>query len=376
MFRLRGSGLAVTKSCPERQERRQRPGLSLALALGLITGAVPAQAQPPEPQRLEKIAAHAALATSERLRLRVRGDAMTAAVLSEPGFRAFQRDMRLQGFDGTGLTERRLSAAPLLAFDENINGGLMEDRLWLNGWLFVADPALKAKSGLVAGGTLGGSLRHAWSEGRSLSLSAVSELAWSPRHHIGRGDLMLRTCALNHLQGWSFLDLCATGQRSFRQHSTQSHLDLNLSLHQILATPLGYTDASLSLSSARPEGERAQTRITLGAGSLWSFGATDFALTLGRRVEGETRLRHRISAGVTLLPRGRPVTLDLAQEVSSDGSFAGIARHDRVTSARISAPLSAGISAGLGLVRARSTVSIASYDRVSFELRFHDWLRR
>ncbi|RRH78223.1 hypothetical protein [Falsigemmobacter faecalis] len=344
----------------------------LALCLALTA---PAQAEPAGP-RLAELAAHAPLAASERLRLRARGDAMTAGGLSRQGFRGFQRDMRLQGFDGSGTVSRSLSLAPLVTWDENINGGLLEDRLWLNGWLFRADPAMKAKAGLVAGATLAGSLRQVWSEGRALSLTAATELGWSPRHHIGRGDLMLRGCALNQLQGWSFLDFCATGQRSFRQRATQNHLDLSLSLHQILKGTQGYHDASLRLSSARPEGEAPQTRVTLGAESLWSFGVTDIALTLGERQAGETRLRHRVSAGVTVLARGRPLSFDLAQEVSSGGSFAGIERHDRVTSVRLSAPLTESLSARLGLVRSRSTVSIASYDRVSFELRFSDWLSR
>lgn|GEM_PF-1162972 len=361
------SGLAVTKSFPERL------AATLALCLSL---ALPAKADPVPVALKATLGALAPLSGSERLRLRARGDAMAAGVISEQGFRGFQRDMQLQGFDGLGTTGQRLSLAPVLAFDDNINGGLLEDRLWLNGWLFVADPAMKAKSGLVAGGTLAGTLRQVWSEGRVLSVAALSELAWSPRHSIGRGDLMLRGCALNHLQGWSFLDLCATGQRSFRQRSTQNHLDLSLNLHQIFATPSGYHDASLSLISVRPEGEEPQARLTLAAESLWSFGVTDVALTLGQRRADETRLRHRLSAGVTALALGRPVSLDLSQEVSSGGRFAGIARHDRITSARLSAPVTATLSARLGLVRARSTVSIASYDRVTFELRFQDWLNR
>jgi hypothetical protein len=98
-------------------------------------------------------------------------------VLSRQGFRGFQRDMRLQGFDGSGTVSRSFSLAPLLSYDENINGGLLEDRLWLNGWLFLADPAMKAKAGVVGGATLAGSLRQVWSEGRALSLAALSELA-------------------------------------------------------------------------------------------------------------------------------------------------------------------------------------------------------
>lgn len=118
--------------------------------------------------------------------------------------------MTSQGYYHTGTTPelvaRAVQVAPLLTWDSNINGGVLRDRFIINGLVFEADPAYRAKSGLAVGGTVGSMLRYAWAEGRVVQLQAHAELAWSPRHQIGRGDAVISACSRNHLAGWTFLD--------------------------------------------------------------------------------------------------------------------------------------------------------------------------
>lgn len=346
---------------------------ALCLGLGLLW-ALPAGAAEALWARLEA----AGLAGSDRLRLRAWGDVLEAGQLPRAGFAGFRQALRLQGFDPDqprGLSRAEMRVAPLLAWDDNINGGVLQERFWLNGLLFEASPDTRARAGLVGGLGLRGDLRFTWGPGRVVALRALTDLAWSPRHRLGRGDGVLQICADNQLYGWSFLDICALGQRALRQRGGQSYHQVSARFGQVLAAGLGLHDAGLALTRAYEEGLPGQNRLALSLESLWPFGVTEFTAQAGAKVAGATVLRRGFGAALSLAPGGHPLRIDLSQQEAWGGRFNNQPRRDRLTSLTLSAPLGARVSARLGLSRNRSTAAIAAWQRVSFELRFTDLLR-
>ena len=155
----------------------------------------------------------APLASSERLRLFTLARAIDTRQAPRSYSGALRRTLREQGFyhDGTpGTLDRTFRFSPVLAWDDNINGGYYHDQLDLGGLIFDADPANRARAGLVIGTRADASIRLSWAEGRVIDLRAGAELGWSPRHDIGRAFAQVEACARNHLAGWTFADVCAS----------------------------------------------------------------------------------------------------------------------------------------------------------------------
>lgn len=351
---------------------RHRGGLlrGLILATALLSPA-PALADITHRLRLAETAA------PERLRLRVHAQALEAGALPPAGLARMRRDMVRQGYyaDGGGLVPvaRDVSVAPLLAWDGNINGGLLQDRFVFNGLQFEAAPGLAAKSGLVAGLSAGGISRHAWQTGRLIEVRGAVELGWSPEHRIGRADAMISACSQNHLSGWTFLDLCATAARYWRELDRGTAYQRSAQLSRIVATGTSAHQLGVRVSRVSGAGQD-QNRLTLSADSVWPLLASRAELTLGQPRDGTTTLRTRMGGGVSWLIRGRPVGLDVFTQDLQGGAFLGVPRRDRVNGLTLTAQLRPGASLRMGVTDSNSTAGIADYRQITMELRL-DGLR-
>lgn len=347
---------------------------SLLLAAGLAS-ATPLLAGP---QDLPDLTGNAFLSSSDRMRIRAFGAGLEAGNLSPAAVAFLRRDLLAQGYGVTPgqlqVTARRLSFAPVLGWDGNINGGVLQDRLDLGGYVLEADPAFRAKAGLVLGSSLAAMTRLAWGEGRVFELALSSELAWSPRHEIGRADLALNLCSRNHLQNWTFLDLCALGSRSWRQLDTGNAHRLSLGLSKIFAAAGGLQELGLRFDRASASGG-PQDRLRLSAERISRAGVLDLALTLGEGREDETLLRRRIEAGFAWQTLGRDWRFDLWQQVAEGGAFLGRPRRDQLRGLGLMVSLKPGVSLRIGASSSRSTAQIANYDQLSLDLRFGDLLR-
>lgn len=341
--------------------------------MGLLVGGILAQPAMSDPLRL---VGSAGLAQSERLRLRAFGDAL-ARMPGHPGLTARMRtEMTRQGYFHDGgrpaLVDHRFLTNPVLAYDGNINGGVAQDSFTVGGWVFEADPAWRAKAGLVAGAGVSGTARLAWSTGRVLEFSGSAEAGWSPRHDIGRADASVMLCARNHVTGWTFLDFCAAGTRSWRQLGDNSAHRLSARAAQVLAGRNSLHELGLGLESMS-SADGAQPRVSLSLESLFPDMITDFGLTFGKPIKGTTVLRQRIGAGVGWTAADREWRLDGWHQTLSGGAFLGTARKDRVSSAGVSVSLRPGVNMRLGILDSRSTAAIANYRQVTFDLRFSNW---
>jgi len=349
---------------------RLRESLQLAVAVLLVN------AQPGGTDEIDRMWV-AELASSERLRLRAYGQALSTGQLPRQGLARMRQDLIQQGyyFGGMPLSQvaGSMQVGPLLAWDGNINGGVLQDRFVLNGFVFEADPEFRAKSGVVAGLSAGGLLRYAWREGRLVEVRAATELGWSPKHEISRTDLTLSLCSRNHLAGWNFLDLCATSRHYWRELGDGSITQASAEMSRIVSTPnsiheIGFRYVWEATSDTR------QGQVAVSLESIWDRAVTSISLAIGDDFSGSSFPRDRIDASIGWIVLGRNRSLDAWAQRAEGGMFLGVPRVDHARGVGIATDLSPGTSLRLGYLDSRSTAGIANYDQVTLDIRF-DYLR-
>lgn len=146
-------------------------------------------------------------------------------------------------------------AAPVLSYDGNINGGVLQDRLTFNGFVFDADPSLRAKAEVAVGFSARGVTRLAWAIGRYIEGRLRGEMVWSPEHHIVRSTADLSLCSRIHVTGWTFLDMCHSASVVQRELGSSTVQETAFAVTQLFQTGAGYHEMTA---------EVAQTRYAIG----------------------------------------------------------------------------------------------------------------
>lgn len=337
-----------------------------AAALLAVLLAVPAAAD--EAARVTT----SALAGSERLRLFAFGKALEARALAPPMVGQMKADMIRQGFyyepGQSPLVSRDAWAAPVLRYDGNINGGAYNDRLSVDGIIFETTPEYVAKAGIVAGAAAGGEARLAWDNGRYVSAALRAEVVWSPEHDIGRGYAELRMCSDNHLTGWTFLDLCHTEAVLNRELDRSETALTSIGAEHVFETARAYHSLTTGIEQ-RDTGIR-QLALEMGLESLWNGAVTEFAISLGEPVAGETVQRLTLDAGIRWHQGRHPMGLGLSYLEADGGQFLGMDRSDRRYAASILYQVNSGLTLGASLARNDSTVAFFDYDEIGVTATF------
>ena len=338
-----------------------------ALLIVALAGTAPALADAMDRARM------APLASSERLRLFTFGRALHGPNPSQTVTTALRRSMERTGFyhqqGGLALLGHSLRFSPVLAWDDNINGGYFNDTLEIFGLPFQVNPDNLARSGLVLGGRVDGSVRLVYAEGRYLDLTANTEAAWSPRHQIGRANAALSACARNHVSGWTFADVCVTAAGGWRELSSSTSTAVSTKLSQLFATTAATHQVSVEVERSQLS-IGAQTSVTLGWASVWNRATSDLSLTLGAPIPGAAATRARLSARTSWIWHNRPVTLSAWHMRSSGGMLLGMPREDRLTGLGVSVQARPGMSVDLMHQVTRSTVSLFDESRTGITVRF------
>lgn len=314
----------------------------------------------------------ASLASSERLRLFTLARAVDTRRAPPPVTQALRRALHETGFYHQGapaLIARDARLSPVLAWDENINGGYFHDQLNLGGLIFDADPANRARPGLVIGVRLDASARLAWGEGRVLDLRAGSEIAWSPRHDIGRAFAGVEACARNHLSGWVFADFCASASGTHRALSDGYSSGVSAALVRMFSTTGGTHEVAVELDR-RFLSEGAQTGLTLGWSSVWDRAVTEFTLGTATPIAGATATRFRVGARVGWVWHDRPVSVSVWHTQASGGMLLGMDRADTVTGIGLSVQARPGLSVDLTHQVTHSTIALFDEARTGLSVRF------
>jgi hypothetical protein len=339
----------------------------LLAAICLLLGGPPGAADEVDRARL------AELSGSERLKLRAYGQALSGNALSHDLLAVMRHRMVQQGYyvdrGQAALVAQEAWVAPLLAWDGNINGGVLQDRFVWNGLVFEADQDYRAKAGIVAGASAGAILRYGWDTGRIIELQGGADLGWSPAHDIGRADLMLSVCSQNHLAGWSFLDLCAANHRSWRQLGSASAGQVSAVYSRIIPASQSLHELGFGYIRAFAD-EAPQNRMLLSAESVWNRTLTKLTITLGQAIDDTTALRHRIEAKVGWIGANRGWVLDIWSQQAEGGLFLGAERRDHAQGIGLTTDLPSDASIRLGYLNSKSSAGIANYEQVTLDIRF------
>lgn len=344
-----------------------RKVFTLLAAICLSLGAHPGAADEFDRARL------AELSGSERLRLRAYGQALSNDTLPHSLLPLMRQRMVRQGYyvdrGQAALVAQETWVAPLLAWDVNINGGVLQDRFVWNGLMFEADQDYRAKVGIVAGASAGAILRYGWDTGRIIELQGGAELGWSPAHDIGRADLMLSVCSQNHLAGWSFLDLCAANHRSWRQLGSVSAGQVSAVYSRIIPASQSLHELGFGYIRAFAD-ETSQNRMLLSAESVWNRTLTKLTITLGQAIDDSTALRNRIEAKVGWIGSNRGWVLDLWSQQAAGGLFLGAKRQDHAQGIGLTTDLLSGASIRIGYLDSRSSAGLANYEQMTLDIQF------
>lgn len=349
---------------------RARAALILLLWLLIVPSMVPSIAAADTMDR----ARLAPLAGSERLRMFTLGQAMApgaSRAASRGAAGAMRGALERAGFyheGGPAVIERSLRASPVLAWEDNINGGYYHDSYDLFGLSFDVSPAHVAQSGLVAGGRVDGAMRLSWGEGRVIDLSAGVEAAWSPRHDIGRASASLQACARNHVTGWTFADLCASASGGRRALSSGHSVAVSAGLAHLFAAGESAHQLSLELEQRQSDGG-AQTGLTLGWSAVWNRAVTQLSVGFATPIEGASATRLRVSARAGWMWQDRPVSVSLWHLESSGGMLLGVPREDRLTGIGLSVQARPGMSVEVSHQVNRSTLALFDEARTGVSLR-------
>lgn len=345
---------------------RKALALLVMLCLGLTVLAPRAGADAFDRARL------APLASSERLRLFTLARAQDTRRAPPAYTNALRRALRDTGFyneGGAELMDRSLRFSPILTWDDNINGGYFHDRLVIGGLIFDADPASRARAGLMLGGRLDATARLSWAEGRIIDLRAMAEIAWSPVHDIGRGAAGVEVCARNHVTGWTFVDVCASASASRRALTEGSSTGISAALVHLFSTAGAAHQISLEVDRRALDAGQ-QTGATLGWSAVWNGAVTEFTLGTATPIAGATATRGRIGARVGFLWRDRPVSVSAWHVQASGGMLLGMAREDHVTGLGLSIEARRGMSIEVTHQVTTSTIALFEDNRTGLSVRF------
>ena len=315
----------------------------------------------------------AAMAGSERMQMFAFGKWLDTGEAPRSAVLQMKQAMISEGFYYEPGTRRLIATeawiAPVLSYDGNINGGVLQDSFILNGFVFEADPAFRAKAGVVLGFSGGGVARLALANGRYVEMRARGEAVWSPEHQIGRHSGELALCSRNHLAGWSFADLCQSVSATERELGASVSQETALSVTRLFQTAAAYHEISAELArSIYDTGD--QPSVTLSWAAIWDHAATRLSLTRAAAIRGETALDYRIAADVQWLWQGRAIGLGLWHQRAAGGSFLGTPREDRATGLSLSYQFRPGMTAQIGYSVNQSSVDFFDYAQASVNMRF------
>lgn len=288
---------------------------------------------------------------------------------------ALREELTRQGhfYDGSGsrVLRQEVWAAPLVEYNQNLNGGVLNDRFRFGGLVFEADPQIRAKSGWLTGARVGTFTRVALSDDTLLDLVGAAELGYAPAHDISRTSAQVQACLRHSLTGWNFVDLCqgmAQTRWDLGRSKTRSTRIRLSTLRQISDT---YHEAWIEAEHTKTNAT-SQNAMTIGLRSIFDGLAPYGSISVGADVEGEIAPKLRLNAGVEFPKGGRIFEAFVWAQRAEGSRFLGTDRQDETYGAGLSAELARGQSVEVSYSENHSNIAFFDYSQVELKFRFRD----
>ena len=272
------------------------------------------------------------------------------------------------GTPQTGLLLKTGRVSPILSYDDNINGGNRSSDFDVGGFTFSGDPKFLAKEGVVIGGEVGGTLRYAYGRGRYFDLSGGLSAVYSPRHEISKYAIGVSACSRNHIQGWTFVDFCARGNKLFTELDTSTSHAISTTGTQLFSFAGFDHEASIGVRQSFYDSYDQTIASFELTTSLGRPGSVSLGVEVGEHVNGANALMDRIVLGYRTEVLNRPVSFSMSRSVFDGSSFFGLDREDKNYGLSVKASITRQISLGISARRNESTVEFFSYDSISLDL--------
>lgn len=338
--------------------------LVLALGLALLTGGE---------ARAELTGRFAAIALSGSDRLAI--FALSDPGLS-PGTRA-QRDRILRdrgfGMPAGVRTHDPLKVSPILSWDPNLNGGLVNDSLSIDGLTFAIDPAAAAVSGLFVGGAVESRTQISLGGPTALHLRYGGMVGRAPAEGLSKAIGSIEACVLHLRNPGLGLHACADALQSEVDLGSSRRLKARTGLSKTFEGSRGAHDLRFELGLTREMGSDAYNQPWVGmkmTSALDSGVATGAMIQLAAPVDGEQVARARIELDAAAILFDRPVSVKVSTQAQSGGQFLGQPREDRIDTLSISTQILPSLEANISLSRLESNAEFFDDQSLGFSLNF------
>jgi hypothetical protein len=270
----------------------------------------------------------------------------------------------------TGIILRQGSLAPILSYDDNINGGNRNSSFELGGFVFEGAPATIAKQGIVLGGEVGGTLRYAYGRGRYLDVSGGLSAVYSPEYSLLKYAASASVCSKNHVKGWTFVDFCASAGGQKTDLSDSVGYAASMSVTQLFS--LGGYDHQIE-GSLKQNYFEDYNQFQFGGAlttSLGNPGSFTVGFGLGEDVNGKLHLNNRVYVGYNTSLFERPMSFQIERAVYDGGTFFGQNRVDKTLVLSMRSQISKQMTLSINARRNDSTIDFYKSDTIGFSFGF------
>jgi hypothetical protein len=274
------------------------------------------------------------------------------------------RDLGLAHVSGGGpqRMSRTATIAPILEWDDNVNGGTPGGVFSIGGLDFTVDEASKARAGLMLGASLGLGASYSIGRGTVLRFSLNGSVRHAPRDDATKSSMGASVCGSVPEGEWTWWEGCLSA--SSVRTELSSHFERAVSATRIAVFPseIGAHEARIGVRYVLGEDFRKPV-VSLGLVTAAEFGAVALLAELSPEVEGQNTTLFRARAALTRSVLGASTTVEAGYRRTGGLVFFGDERSDDIWSLGVTRDIGRGVLATLSVSRTMSTVDL--YDQTS-----------
>jgi hypothetical protein len=355
----------ATASGPRGGASAAIPRLLLAVAVGSGVAAHPALGGERWPSAAlsgsDRLLAHALLRDRPRGGIGAAAGALRRAGVLDP------RGGRLERVSG------RVSVAPAIGWDDNVNGGVPGATLGLGPFVLTVDEDSRARSGLTVG--LDAAAEGGWAAGGATLLTMQAGVSWrhAPAHDIGWQAGLLRGCASRMIVAWRWIEGCAAVSGIDRELSSTAARRLELRHVALRDGRWTSRETAVGLWLEDRDGS-VQPGVSGRIHAASDAGLVEAFVLAGTQPEGRSAVVAAGGVGLTRTVWGEASRVAIGFAVERGPAVFGTDREDRVATLDLARPVADGVVARIGLTRRSSSVDLFDEDLgLSFALQFRGW---
>lgn len=259
------------------------------------------------------------------------------------------------------IGHENLKFSPLLTFDDNINGGFVNDSLVISGLPFRIDSEYKAVSGLLIGGGVTGLARMNLGDGLAASFRGGSSVGYAVASNLMKAGASGSACIEKMVDGSTFAHGCLDAAYQHVELGGTKQFSARVGIDKVVSSSFGVHELEADLQTARIDGATEYTQnsaaFSINSALAGQPMAIRTSLQLGEKVEGVLSMREKLSLGASLLVAERPTAVVLSVQNNRGGQFLGDKLSTRATSISINYQVNRQFTTGARITRTASSAS-------------------